>query len=316
VVPVPVHFSRSIHLMLYGRELSKLLSEPWDLVHCWEEPYVVAAAQVAFATPRRVPLVFATFQNISKRYPPPFNWIERHTMARASGIIAFGRTVLDVVSPRTPPGTPIRVISPGVDVTQFTPDSNARSDVLQRCGWNEGIPVVGFLGRFVSEKGCLFLTRILDRLETPWRALFVGFGPLEAELRAWSRRHGDRVRIETAVQHHDVPPYLNAMDVLCAPSQTTDGWREQFGRMLIEAFACGVPVVGSDSGEIPYVVADAGVVVGERDADGWKEAIARLLADPGLRTDFAGRGRRRAVASFAWPIVARQHLDFFDELAR
>jgi phosphatidylinositol alpha-1,6-mannosyltransferase len=104
--------------------------------------------------------------------------------------------------------------------------------------------------------------------------------------------------------------------VLCAPSQTTDGWREQFGRMLIEAFACGVPVVGSDSGEIPYVVADAGVVVGERDADGWKEAIARLLADPGLRTDFAGRGRRRAVASFAWPIVARQHLDFFDELAR
>jgi phosphatidylinositol alpha-1,6-mannosyltransferase len=316
VVPVSVHFSRSMHLMLYGRALTKLLRAPWDLVHCWEEPYVAAAAQVALATSRRVPLVFATFQNISKQYPPPFNWIERRTMARASGIIAFGRTVFDVVSPRTPRGTPIRVISPGVDVTQFGTDSTARSAVFDRYGWTEGIPVVGFLGRFVTEKGCLFLTRVLDRLEMPWRALFVGFGPLEAELRAWSRRHGDRVRIETAVQHDDVPRYLNAMDVLCAPSQTTDGWREQFGRMLIEAFACGVPVVGSDSGEIPYVVADAGVVVGEGDADGWREAIARLLADPGLRADLAGRGRRRAVASFAWPIVARRHLDFFDELTR
>lgn len=316
VVPVPVHFSRSMHLMLYGRELAKLLREPWDLVHCWEEPYVAAAAQVALATPRSVPLVFATFQNISKQYPPPFSWIERYTMARASGIIAFGRTVFDVVSPRTPVGTPIRVISPGVDVTHFTPDSSARSAVFHRYGWSEGVPVVGYLGRFVTEKGCLFLTRVLDRIETSWRALFVGSGPLEPELRAWSRRHGDRVRIETAVQHHDVPPYLNAMDLLCAPSQTTNRWREQFGRMLIEAFACGVPVVGSDSGEIPYVVADAGVVVREGDVDGWTEAIARLLVDPGLRADLAVRGRLRAVASFAWPIVARRHLDFFDELTR
>jgi phosphatidylinositol alpha-1,6-mannosyltransferase len=315
VVPVPVRFSRSMHLMLYGRELGELLREPWDLVHCWEEPYVAAAAQVAFATPRHVPLVYATFQNISKRYPPPFNWIERYTSTRASGIIAFGRTVLDVVGPRTPRGTPIRVISPGVDVTRFTPDPEARSAVCHRYGWSQGVPVVGFLGRFVTEKGCLFLTRVLDRIETPWRALFVGSGPLEAELRAWSGRQGDRVRIETAVQHDDVPRYLNAMDLLCAPSQTTRRWREQFGRMLIEAFACGVPVVGSDSGEIPYVVADAGVIVRERDLDGWTEAIARLLADPGLRAEFAGRGRRRAVASFAWPIVARRHLDFFDELA-
>jgi phosphatidylinositol alpha-1,6-mannosyltransferase len=314
VVPVPVRFSRSMHLMLYGRELARLLRQPWDLVHCWEEPYIAAAAQVAFATPRRVPLIFATFQNISKRYPPPFSWIERYTMARASGIIAFGRTVFDVVSPKTAPGTPVRVIPPGVDVTRFRPDSNARSVVFDRYGWSQGIPVVGFLGRFVTEKGCWFLTRVLDRIETPWRALFVGSGPLELELRAWSRRHGDRVRIETAVQHHDVPPFVNAMDLLCAPSQTTNEWREQFGRMLIEAFACGVPVVGSDSGEIPYVIADAGIVVREGDVDGWTQAIAGLLANPGLRADLGGRGCRRAVASFAWPIVARRHLEFFDEL--
>jgi glycosyltransferase involved in cell wall biosynthesis len=314
VVPVPVHFSRSMPVMLYGRGLAALLRQPWDLVHCWEEPYVAAAAQVALATPRNVPLVFATFQNISKAYPPPFNWIERYTLARASGMIAFGQTVFEVMSRRVRPDTPIRIIPPGVDVRQFTPDPGARSDVFRQVGWREGAPVVGFLGRFVPEKGCLWLTRVLDGIQIPWRALFVGSGPLESDLRAWGRRHGDNVRIETAVQHHDVPGFLNAMDLLCAPSQTTARWREQFGRMLIEAFACGVPVVGSDSGEIPYVVGDTGYVVGERDVDGWTDTIARLLADPELRAGLARRGRQRAATSFAWPIVARRHLDFFEEL--
>ena len=89
VVPVPVRFGRRIHVMRYGRGLSSLLAEPWDLVHCWEEPYVAAAAQIAHGIAPNVPLVLATFQNLTKRYPPPFNWIERYSMARADGVIAL-----------------------------------------------------------------------------------------------------------------------------------------------------------------------------------------------------------------------------------
>jgi glycosyltransferase involved in cell wall biosynthesis len=104
------------------------------------------------------------------------------------------------------------------------------------------------------------------------------------------------------------------MDILCAPSQTTAGWREQFGRMLIEAFACGVPVVASDSGEIPYVVGNAGVIVSEGDAAGWSNTLASLIADAGLRGDFGRLGRERAVAVFDWSVVARQHSAFFEEV--
>ena len=107
------------------------------------------------------------------------------------------------------------------------------------------------------------LIEALERVATPWRALFVGSGPLEPMLSAWSRRHANRVRIVTNARHGDVPAYLNAMDVLCAPSRTTTRWREQFGRMLIEAFASGVAVIGSSSGEIPNVIAGAGVVMPE-----------------------------------------------------
>jgi len=104
------------------------------------------------------------------------------------------------------------------------------------------------------------------------------------------------------------------MTLLCAPSRTTPVWREQFGRMLIEAMACGVPVVASSSGEMPHVIEDAGRLVPEQDPAAWADAIEALLNDPRARHELAERGVERACARFAWPIVARQHLSFFEAL--
>jgi len=317
VVPVPVRFGRWIHAMRYGRELSSLLAEPWDLVHCWEEPYVAAAAQIARGVAPDVPLVLATFQNIAKKYPPPFNWIERYSMARADGVIAFGRTTAEVMAARGFNSAAVKnvaVIPPGVDLTQFRPDEARRAATLARCGWSDGIPVVGFLGRLVPEKGIELLTTVLDRMTSQWRALVVGSGRLEEAVSAWAGRHADRVRVVTTAQHDEVPAYLNAMDVLCAPSQTTPRWREQFGRMLIEAFASGVAVIASTSGEIPYVVADAGLLVAEDDLPGWQHAIEMLTMEQARRCELARRGRERAESVYGWPVVARQHLDFFERV--
>src|SRR5207237_339397 len=82
--------------------------------------------------------------------------------------------------------------------------------------------------------------------------------PMEGELRAFAEKHRGRVHIETTARHDEVPGWLNAMTILCAPSQASPRWREQFGRMLIEAMACGVPILASDTGEIPHVIGAAG----------------------------------------------------------
>jgi phosphatidyl-myo-inositol dimannoside synthase len=312
LVPVPVHFSRRVHVMLYGRQLSSLLrDERWDLVHCWEEPYIAAAAQIAAATPPAVPLVFATFQNIDKRYPVPFRWIERFALQRADAMIAYGRTIRDVLVTRGFPSDRIEVIPPGVDCERFAPDAAARDAIRARFGWHDDVPVVGFLGRFVPEKGLMLLMSVLDRIDAPWRALFVGAGPLDDTVRRWAATHPGRVAIENTAGHEDVPRFLNAMDVLCAPSRTTAGWREQFGRMLIEAFACGVPVVASNSGEIPFVVGQAGLVLPEADAGAWEQALRDLLGNPRRREELAGMGRSRALSTYDWPTVARRHSEFF-----
>jgi glycosyltransferase involved in cell wall biosynthesis len=300
--------------MVYGRELSALLNEPWDLVHCWEEPYVAAAAQVARAARKETPLVFATFQNIAKRYPPPFSWIERYSMARADALIAFGETAAAAAAERGLCAGRVTVIPPGVDVDAFRPDNRRRAATLERLGWVDGVPVVGFLGRLVPEKGIELFMAALDGVAASWRALVVGGGPLHSHVAAWARRHGDRVRVVANAGHDEVPALLNAMDVLCAPSRTTRRWQEQFGRMLIEAFASGVAVIASRSGEIPYVVGDAGLLLPEDDQRAWREAIEETISDRARRCELARRGRERAVARFNWTHVARQHLDLFEDV--
>jgi glycosyltransferase involved in cell wall biosynthesis len=313
---IPIYGSQKPQLMVYGWGLRSLLQNPWDLVHAWQEPYTLAGAQIAALMPPSTPLVYTTHQSHAKQYLPPFNALEQWTIHRAAGWIGCGQTGLAAL--RSRPGyqqKPRRIIPYGVDACQFYPDRDRTRWIRQHLDWPEaGEPVIGFLGRLVSEKGLELLIQILDTLTTPWRLLIVGTGPLEAKLRCWAEPYGDRIRLCTQVPHAEVPLYLNGMDVLVAPSQTTPRWKEQFGRMIIEAFACGVPVVGSDSGEIPYVIADAGLVVGEQDVLGWVNALTTILENPAYRRELATAGLERANQLYTWERVAQQHLEFFTEL--
>jgi glycosyltransferase involved in cell wall biosynthesis len=314
--PVNAYLSKRIHVFFYGSEARDLLRRDWDVVHAWEEPYVFAGYQLARWAHPRTKYAFSTLQNITKRYPPPFSWFERSVLRRADAWLYCGKTVFDTLNPRrayaSRPSAPAPL---GVDLQLFAPDPEARRSTRERLGWSaDGPPVVGFLGRFVADKGLALLAAALDAVRQPFRVLFVGGGPERALLDRWARHHGDRVRIASAT-HTEVPAYLNAMDMLCAPSQTTPHWREQFGRMLVEAMACGVPVLGSDSGEIPFVVSDAGRVLPERNVGAWVKAIEEQLGDAALRRELSERGLERVHREYAWPVVAARQLAFFERLA-
>jgi glycosyltransferase involved in cell wall biosynthesis len=319
LVPIPARFTRVPHLLHYGKALGSVLHDAhWDVIHVWEEPYVTAGWQIARAAPRSAALVFSTFQNLSKTYPPPFNWMERSSMVRASGWTAFGQTIEETLCDRPGyRGKPRRRIPLGVDLECFHPDPQAGAAIRAGLGWvNPGPLIIGYLGRFIPEKGLSLLMRVLDRLPRgTWRALFIGAGPLEAKLREWAAGHPDEARVMVGVRHDQVPNHLNAMDVLAAPSQTTRRWREQFGRMLLEAMACGVPVVASDSGEIPHVVGVAGRIVAEDDEDAWVAALGELIITPEARAMMRERGLNRAHTVFAWSTIGQTFLEFFVELA-
>ncbi|MGA2216370.1 MAG: glycosyltransferase family 4 protein, partial [Bryobacteraceae bacterium] len=298
LVPLDTRLTRFIHVFRYdGAALQALIRDGgFDIVHLWEEPYLFVGYQIARAlkdSPAR--LCFWTAQNYVKHYPPPFSYFERTVLARAQGWIACASLVYDAMLKRGFPKDTVRVMTLAVDLSTFRPLSPAnRAQVLQELGLEQ--PVIGYMGRLTRSKGLDILMRALEQVggSRPWSLLLLGGGEYREKVLQWAARNGwsNRVQVKLAT-HSEVPRYLGSMDLLVAPSQTMRNWKEQFGRMIIEAFACGVPVIGSDSGEIPFVIGDAGRVVEETDVAGWAQAIAQLLDSAEERAELRSRGLAR-----------------------
>jgi glycosyltransferase involved in cell wall biosynthesis len=164
-------------------------------------------------------------------------------------------------------------------------------------------------GRLVEAKGLRDLVAAVARLDFPFRLLVVGDGPLRGELEAADLGRG-RLELHTGVRTEAMPGRYAQMDVLVLPSRTTETWAEQFGKVLGESLLCGTPVVGSSSGEIPWVVelTGGGRVFPEGDAQALAATIAELHADPALRKSLARTGRA-AVETHLSPRVAAASLD-------
>lgn len=316
VVPLPARLTDRVHFFWYGGGLRRLVKEGgFDLIHAWEEPYILAGWQIARAARGVAPLVYRSAQSLPKRYPPPFSWIERYCVDQMSGWIFSGSLVEQNLLLRPGYADKPRHCSPlGYDTSTMVPDPESGLTVLSELGWEDGVPVVGYLGRLVEEKGIRVMLRALEQVEQPWRLLLVGDGPLNADVRSWAEGYPGRVALMDRVKHSEVARYLNAMDLLVAPSLTAPHWREQFGRMLVEAFACGSPVIGSDSGEIPFVIGDAGIVTPEGDHKALAGAVTRLLTDDKLRGELREAGLRRAESRYTWERIATNTLEFFDSI--
>src|SRR5205814_4923761 len=117
------------------------------------------------------------------------------------------------------------------------------------------------------------------------------------EIRAAAKSAGleGRLHVPGVVHNTDLPMYLNALDVFVLPSETRPNWREQFGRAAVEAMSCGVAVIGSDSGEIPSVLGDAGLLFHEGSTSELASQLRRLLNDSQLRTQLATKARQRVL---------------------
>jgi L-malate glycosyltransferase len=154
--------------------------------------------------------------------------------------------------------------------------------------------------------------------------VLLGRGPLQAQLEAWAKERGllDRLIFVESVPHDKVQHYINLFDTLVLPSETTykfktlsaAGWKEQFGHVLIEAMACQVPVIGSDSGEIPHVIGDAGLVFPEGNAEALRAGLLKLMEQPQLAETLSKRGYQRAIERYTNTALAKQLLEFYHSL--
>ena len=300
----PIWFNGSYHLFLWPHLARALRDVRPDVVHIDEEPYNLATAHGTWLAARLgVPSLFFTWQNLLRRYPPPFSWFESSVFRRSAHAIAGSAEALRVLRAKGYAGPGSVIPQFGVDPKLFSPGDPPRA----------GPPVIGFIARLVEEKGVLLLLDALAGLSGPWRLHVIGSGPLEARARRRAARLGlaGRITWEPGIPSTQVPERLRTFTLLVQPSLTRRHWKEQFGRAIVEAMACGVPVIGSASAEIPNVIGDAGLVVPEGDPSALRNAIGHLLDDPALRHVLAQRGRARALACYTHQRIAEQTVSVY-----
>lgn len=305
----PIRFNGSFHFHYYPRLGRLMRAVQPDLVHIDEEPYNLAtwhALRLSLGAGARV--IWFSWQNLYRQYPPPFRWLERDVLNRSHGAI-FGNHAAREVFRRKGYAGPAAIIPQfGVDPGLFP----------LRQGWPapQRHLRLAYLGRLVPEKGPDLLLRALAALDSASTLDLVGAGPMQAELEAQARQLGiaDRVRFHPWIASTDVPAFLASVDVVVLPSRTRPNWMEQFGRVLIEAMAVGVPVVGASSGEIPNVVGDAGLIFPENDGDALVAALARLGNDSTLYQSLVTAGRQRVLAHYTQAQIAAQTAAFYRQI--
>lgn len=287
------------HLHFYPRLGRHIRAFRPDLVHLDEEPYNLATFH-GMVLARRAGLhtLWFTWQNLPRRYPPPFSLFERYCLRRADGAIAGSHTAARVWREKGYTGLLAVIPQFGVDPQAFAPEP--------RQGDHKAF-VVGFAGRLVEEKGVDLLLEAAAGL-TGVRVEILGSGPLRARLERLGKRLGlaHRLAFRGTLPSTQMPRFYHRLDVLVLPSRSQPNWVEQFGRVLVEAMACGVPVVGSDCGEIPHVISDAGLIFPEGDAKALRVCLARLMADRPLQADLARRGRERVLGHYTQAQVAAE----------
>ena len=318
-----------------------------DVVHVDDEPYnhvTWRAMRAARAAGART--VFFAWQNLARGVPLPFRWLERSVLRSADGAIAGTESAAHVLRHKGFWG-PLWVLPQfGVDEARFQPapteeDPVGQADVSASAAAQAGVSAsaaaradvsarvrpltVGYVGRLVPEKGVDVLVQALAGLEHPWRLEIAGDGPARAELTRLLdtlSRSGvpeplsDRVRFHGWLTGEKLPDFYHHLDVLVLPSRATRRWEEQFGRVLVEAMACGIPCIGAHTGEIPGVLGDAGLTFPDGDALALRAALAALATDRQLREDLAARGRARILEHFTMRRVAAESAAIYRTVAK
>jgi glycosyltransferase involved in cell wall biosynthesis len=304
---VPLACSGDADLGFLGRLRRLIRDERPDLLHVHSRRGDLLAALAARL--EDCPAVH------SRRVDNPPRWHDRAIkFPLFRRIITISQGIRQVLLRAGVPDRKLHCIPSAVDTGRFRPGGD-RTLLSTEFGLEPGPPVLAVIAQLIPRKGHRVLFEawpaVLARHPAA-RLLVFGQGPLEPQLRQAAGAAGWADRVRFLGFRNDLDRILPCLDLVVHPASM-----EGLGVSLLEAAACGVPIVASRTGGIPEIVRDGinGCLVEPGDSGGLAETIVKLLDDPARRASFGAAGRNLALAEFSIPRMVEDNRKLYVELA-
>ena len=305
IYSAPVWFTGRVGAHLYAPWKIRQVIHDFqpDLIQVEEEIFSLCALEVAiWAKLDKKPLVVFGWENQERSLPSPRQWVRNFVMGATNLYLAGNQDGAAVMRNWGYTGQIEVMPQMGVDTALFSPQfAQSNQDEFN----------IGFLGRLVPEKGVDILFAAVSQLRKQGlncRIIICGSGSSEAELRqeAENQQVAELVTWRGAVRHEEAPTEIGKFDVLVLPSRSIATWKEQFGHVLIEAMAMGIPVIGSSCGEIPNVIACSDLVFPEEDATALAAILERAIRDRDWRHKMGNYGIDRVQKYYSHERIAQR----------
>jgi glycosyltransferase involved in cell wall biosynthesis len=292
------------HVYLTSCRMLCARSRP-DVAFVEAEPYALAAMQWGRAFAKRgTPFGVQCYENIDRPLPLLIRRQRARVLRQAAFVAARSDSAARLACAWGGVGE-VAFAPPAVPAWERLPAAPPQAESKPAASGpaaSERPFTVGYAGRLIKSKGLMDLLTAVRRLEAPVEMLLIGDGELSAQLHG-QQIPGSQVRVLDGLGHDQMASGYAQLDVLVLPSRTTPTWKEQFGRAIVEALWCGVPVVGSDSGEIPWLIGltKGGLLFPEGDSEALASRLTELREFPALRERLVLAGRSAIENLFSVP---------------
>lgn len=282
-----------------------------DIIHVEEEPWSLSLLEfMVIGKALKKKVVFFTWENLYRHHPLVYQAVEKINLRLADWAIAGNSEAKEILQKRGFKKEITVLPQLGVDPEVFK--KREVDSLKKKLGLRSF--VIGNFARLEEQKGIRTILEAFKKIKDEnISLLLIGSGPMLNEIQNLSNED-PRIVAPGVVAHSDMPSYFSLLDIFVLASETTSVWKEQFGHVLIEAMAAGVPLVGSSSGAIPEVIGEAGVIFREKDSQDLREKLEKLIADRKHWQELSKKGLERVKNNYTQEKIAKRTWEIYQNL--
>ena len=283
-----------------------------DVIYVYEEPWSFCPMHIIMWKKKFSPqtkVVIQSCENLDRKFNHFYeNFVFKYNIKNCDAMAPMSPEVEQVLRKKGYAGNTV-IIGEGSEPSIFKKIDSSK--LRKQLGIDKHF-VIGFVGRFHESKGLLVLIEAVSKLKKDFRLMLVGDGELKEEMINLAKKLNvlDKIIFTGRIKGEELPKYINCFDLGVSPSLTRPYWKEQFGRFTGEFLLCEVPIIGSSSSTVDFILGKDAIMYKEDDPNELAQKIKLLMCNKKLRDNLVKVGKKKVLEGFTNEKLAEKFVNF------